>query len=68
MKSTRDGRKVLPSEPRSVGMVFGWETGTPSVRMMWQPTPRVGLAWAMATASSNAGPVAMRVAEVRALA
>ena len=41
------------------------ETGMPSVRTMWQPTPRVGLAWATATASSKAEPVAMRVAEVR---
>ena len=31
---------------------------------MWQPTPRVGWAWATATASSKAGPVAIRVAEV----
>lgn len=35
---------------------------------MWQPTPNVGLAVAMVMASSKAGPVAMRVAEVRARA
>ena len=46
-------------------MLWGWATGNPSTRVMWQPTPRAGLAWAMATASSNARPVAMRVAEVR---
>ena len=61
----RDGRKDLPSGPSRLGMVSGGETGTPSVRTMWQPTPRVGWARATATASSNAGPLAMRVAEVR---
>jgi hypothetical protein len=49
--------------------VWGWfrggESGVPSVRTTWQPTPSEGLAWAMATASSKAGPLAMRVAEVR---
>jgi len=48
-------------------MVSGGETGVPSVKTRWQPTPRVGLACAMAMASSNAEPVAIRVAEVRAL-
>ena len=46
-------------------MVWGGEAGVPSVRTIWQPTPRAELREAMAMASSNAGPVAMRVAEVR---
>ena len=37
----------------------------PSVRTMWQPTPREGLRWAISTASLKAAPEAMRVAEVR---
>jgi len=47
-------------------MVWGGEMGEPSVRTMWQPTPRVGWARATRTASSKAGPEAMSVAEVRA--
>ena len=59
------GRKVLPSAPSRVGMSQGCETGMPSTKTRWQPTPRVGLARARATASSKAEPVAMREAEVR---
>ncbi len=46
-------RKFLPSGPRREGMVSGGEAGVPSVRTIWQPTPRVGLQEAMATASSK---------------
>ena len=44
----------------------GSETGVPSTSTMWQPMPSVGRARARATASSNAGPLAMSVAEVTA--
>lgn len=46
-------------------MVSGGEAGVPSVTTMWQPTPNDGLERARAAACSKAGPVAMRVAEVR---
>lgn len=62
------GAKVFAVGAEERGNAFRGETGVPSVRRMWQPTPRAGLAWAMATASLNAAPVAIRVAEVRALA
>ena len=47
-------------------MDSGCETGMPSTKTRWQPMPRPGLRSATATASSKAGPLAMRVAEVRA--
>ena len=39
--------------------------GMPSTKTRWQPTPRAGFALAASTASAKAGPVAIRVAEVR---
>ena len=60
-----EGRKFLRSEPMRVGIFSGGDAGVPSVKTRWQPIPRAGLARATATACSNAGPVAMSVAEVR---
>src|ERR1035441_10562112 len=64
-KPRRDGRKDFPSGPSRLEMDSRGETGVPSVRTMWQPTPRDGCARATATASLKAGPVAISVAEVR---
>ena len=64
MKAESDGRKRWPSGQR-VGMVRGAVMGAPSTKTRWQPMPRVGFWRARAAAASNAGPAAMRVAEVR---
>ena len=37
------GAKVLAVGAEERGDAFGGETGVPSVRTMWQPTPRVGM-------------------------
>ena len=63
-KSTRDGRKDLPSGPIRLGIDSGGEIGVPSVRTMWQPTPSSRWARAVAIASSKAVPPAISVAEV----
>ena len=63
-KSASEGRKVLPSAPSSVGMSAGCESGMPSTKTRWQPTPRLGFCLASSAASRKQSPVAMRDEEV----
>jgi hypothetical protein len=55
----------FPSLSTSEGTSPGAETALPPTNTRWHPTPRLGTARARSTASSNASPLAIRVALVR---
>jgi len=62
-------KAFAPSGRGALGMFAERDGKTPAgIRRMWHAYAERWVAWAMATGSSKAAPVAMRVEEVRALA
>ena len=59
----RDRRQLPLRDPADCGLRVWRSSGAPSTRTMWQPTPNRGRDCARRTASSNAWPLAINVAE-----